>query len=427
MREIQKGLYIEQKKNRSVFLMSDGRFIHGLPVSPLAIGEEGAFYPQTANSKWNWHPVLAPAIAAIATLGLFLSALLPSEDAFAYVQLEMNSSIEFGVDEAIRVISIRELDDGGQKLIGKLGEWQGEELDKLIKRSIAISVVDDTEKVTITTAAEKRDDAAGTQLDEMVAAASAAAVAKDIDVHVKKATFAQWEKSVKEDIPVGQKVENYTLIESEEPSGTGPDAQTDGDNDIKALKTEKNQFHIKNKAMSKEIDAKPVAESEAVKELAPVNKEKAKEQPLKKNVEPSAALNTEKFVPPATAEKVKPAANSPKAKAVERKSESAPTPPKKAVPAANGQTGSGSAASNQEKKTAEKQKQKSPENVKQKLETKPKTKEKTQKQVKQKTKALNAKPKKPIKAQARHSQNQQGQNQVQMPKGKAAHEKKEQK
>ena len=424
---IQKGLYIEQKKNRSVFLMSDGRFIHGRPVSTLEIGEEGSFYPMTAKSKWSWRPIFAPALAAVATLGLFLSAVIPSEDAFAYVQLEMNSSIEFGVDEAIRVVSIRELDKGGQKLIDKLGEWQGETLDILIERSIAISEIDETEKVTITTAAEKGDDAAGIQLEKMVMAASDAAVAKDIDVHVKKATFAQWEKSIEENIPVGQKVENYTSIESKEQFGTGSDSQTEIDNEIKALKTKKNQSHVKNKAMGKELHANPLAESKADKRHAPVKKKKAIEQPLKKNIEPPSPAKTKKFVPPAKAEKVKPAGDSPKAKVIEIKTESAPTPPKKATPAANGQSGSVPAASNPEIKTAENQIIKPAEKVKPKLQTKPKAKEKAQKQLGKKTKSADMKPEKPVKAEVRHSQNQQGENPVQTPKGKAEGEKQEQK
>lgn len=415
MREIQKGLYIEQKKNRSVFLMSDGRFMHGHPAAPLEIGEEGFFYPLAAKSKWKWRPVFAPAIAAVATLGLFVSAVLPSEDALAYVQLEMDSSIEFGVDEAIHVISIRELDEGGEKLISRLGDWKGEALDKLIERSIAISVKDDTDKVTITTAAEENAETLETQLEQMVLAASSAAVKRDIDVHVKKATIAQWEKSVEEDVPVGEKVENYTSLSNEENVETDGDAIMDVDKDIKALKTEKHESRVKNKAMDQGMNVESEPAAKSGKGQGPIAKDKADQKPLEKAVEPPAAAKVEKTFPPAQSVKVKPKEKAVKSKAAEKIPAKKPASIEKADSAAKGQPRKAPSVLNQDQPAAEK-----PKVVEK---SKPIQKAKP----KQKAKAANAKPKKPIQAEARHSQNQQRKQPVKDAKGGKTGKKQEQK
>ena len=451
MRGIQKGLYIEQNNNRSVFLMRDGQFIQGRPAAPLSIGEEGSFYPLTARPKWQWRPIFAPAIAVVAILLLFFSALLPSEDAFAYVQLEMDSSIEFGVDKAIRVISIRELDADGQKLIVKLGDWEGEALDKLIERSIAISVTEETEKVTITTAAKKSADTAKIKFEKMVLTASAAAAKRDIEVRVKKATFVQWEKSVKEKIPVGQKVETYTSVESEEKSKTDQDNEIDmdNDNDKKALKTEKNQSRVKSKMTGEKMEVKPEPAAKTDKGKASIEKKK----PLEKNGEPSAAGKTDKFVPPEKAEKAKPAGNTPKPKAIEKKPGVTPAPSENVKPAATGKPLSVTADSNSEKATAEKQESKGLEKPKpqampnpkpqekneaqdkpkekieaqskpkDKTEVQDKTQEKPEAQSKPQEKKVYAKPEKPGKAEARDSKNQQRKLPEQTPNSKQTGEK----
>ncbi len=237
MKRVQKGLYMEEKNNRSVFLLANGRFVEGHPASSLSIGEEGEFYPLEKQNNLRWQPIYAPSIAFIAMIMLFFSALLPSEHTFAYIQLEMDSNIEFGVDEMNRVVSIRNLDEDSQQFIDKLGDWKGEDLDKLIARSIAISSEEAIKLMTITTTIDRSTETRELDLDQLVLKASTAAINQNVNIRLKKATFSQREKSIEENIPVGQKVEHFISIINGDKSKSINDAKTKADNYIKALKT----------------------------------------------------------------------------------------------------------------------------------------------------------------------------------------------
>ncbi|QDY44621.1 hypothetical protein FK545_01065 [Planococcus glaciei] len=210
MMKMQKGICVESIGDRSVYLTGDGQFLAGRAVQQTRVGEEGYFYEESRKSKINWQPIWVPAIAAFAVLLLFLSVLLPSDEAFAYVQVEINPGVELGLDEDYRVISIRDLNDDGDILIGRLGEWKNHSLDEVLGKVIALSITDSTEEVTITTVDD--GEKAKKPVEKVVTAAAASAVTSNIDVHLKKATLKQWRESVKESVPVGQKIDKYIPV-----------------------------------------------------------------------------------------------------------------------------------------------------------------------------------------------------------------------
>ncbi len=303
--------------------MADGQFVNGRPTTPLAIGEEGYFYPLAAKRKRHWLPVVAPAIPVLAMLVLFFSTLLPSEKAFAYVQLEMDSSIEFGVDSAYHVVSIRELDEGGKKLIDQLGTWKGEELGLLIKRSIAISIGELNEKVTITTATDQNNETSEIQLNQLVLKASAVAVKKDVNVHLKKATFSQRDKSIEENIPVGQKVEHFVSLVKEDKSKIERDSKAKSENYIKALKVRNKPAPI----VDQVTETQTTSKFDTIEQKA-VEKEKATNQDKK----PKASSKVEEKGKPTKTEKAKPATKTSKFKTTEVKQEPITAPVEKVKP-----------------------------------------------------------------------------------------------
>ncbi len=302
-----------------MFLMADGQFVYGRPVKSLAIGEEGYFYPLTVQKKRNWLPIVAPAIPIFAMLILFFSTLLPAENAFAYVQLEMESSIEFGVDSAYHVTSIRELDEGGKKLITQLGTWKGEELGELIERSIAISIGQRNEEVTITTATDEN----GETLDQLVLNASAAAVKQDINVHLKKATFSQRDQSIEENIPVGQKVEHFVSLVKEDKSKMDRDSKKNSENYLKALKVRNEPTPL----IDQVIDTKTTSKSDASEQ-----KTLDKGEPKERNEEPKASSKVEEPEKSNKAEKAKPAVKDTKPKTSDLKQETPAEPVEKLKP-----------------------------------------------------------------------------------------------
>ena len=94
--------------------------------------------------------------AAIAALALFMSVLVsPAEEAFGYVQIQINPGIELGVNEQHEVVSIRELNSDGEKLIHQLGDWKDSSLPEILNRVIGLAVTEKTEDITITAVEEE--------------------------------------------------------------------------------------------------------------------------------------------------------------------------------------------------------------------------------------------------------------------------------
>ncbi|WP_436837190.1 anti-sigma-I factor RsgI family protein [Planococcus shenhongbingii] len=214
---MQKGICVESKGNRSIYMVKNGQFIMGNPVGPAArIGEEVHFYPQPKKMKVHWKPIWVPIIAAVAVLFLFLSVLLPAEEAFAYIQVEVNPAMEIGVDEDFDVISLRSLNADGSDLIDQLGEWKNHSLAEILVRVISMSLNDATEEVTITTVDGSKGENPELPVEKIVMAATSNLLEDNVEVHLKKATRSQWRQSVKESVPVGQKIKKFIPVHVKE-------------------------------------------------------------------------------------------------------------------------------------------------------------------------------------------------------------------
>lgn len=218
--KMQKGICVKKNNSRSIFLLEDGRFLEGKPVNATEVGEEGYFEPASRGFGMHWAKLVAPAVAVAVAFMLLFSTMMPSEEAYAYIQLEANPGIELGIDEDIEVISVRHLNDDGKRMIEKLGDWEGESLDEILARSIDLAAGSTTEEVTITTVPGEVAGSEKLPVEQAVLAVAVAAVKKNVDIHLKKATHQQWKNSVQENVPVGQKVQKFTPVAVEENTGT---------------------------------------------------------------------------------------------------------------------------------------------------------------------------------------------------------------
>ena len=215
---MQKGLCIELNEEFAVFMGQNGEFVQGRPAGKIAVGEEGLFYPTqltSTNKQKTRKPVWAPVTAALAVAVLFLSVLLPRQEAFAYVQIQVNPGIELGIDKEYEVVSIRELNKDGSELIGELGEWEHHPLEEVLDRVIALSMKATTDEIVITTVADDEDQVADEAVVDSVMAISAKAMAKNVTVKLKEASKKQWRTSVEKSVPVGQLVNNSQNLKND--------------------------------------------------------------------------------------------------------------------------------------------------------------------------------------------------------------------
>ena len=240
--QMQKGICMELNDDRSIFILKDGRFVEGQPADAAAVGEEAYFYPKVKKAKSRARTIWTPLILAAAIVTLILSVALPSNEAYAYVQIEVNPSIELGVDEEYRVIALRELNEDGAEIVSKIGQWENHSLDKVLEKVILLSLKDTTEEVTITTVFTGEESGETEGIEKMVLAVSAKVVKENLEVHLKEATPEQWQKSIEDNVPVGRKVENFKRIEepaqkNEESDAIKPNRQKENGNTLEEKKS----------------------------------------------------------------------------------------------------------------------------------------------------------------------------------------------
>ena len=278
--QIQTGICIELNQDRSIFLMKDGQFVTGTPTGNISIGEEARFYPFEKKPVIRWQPIIAPLIAAVAALALFLSVLVsPAEEAFGYVQIQINPGVELGINEKHEVVSIRELNSDGEKLIRQLGEWKDRPLPDILNRVIGLAVTEKTEDITITAVEED-----GRELKDSIKKV-AEEVSSDTDnekmaIHLKAATKKQWRQSKKKHVPVGKLIEESETLKKEKQ----PDVEkVQPKPDKKPIqKEEKNLIEQEKPIQNKKTNNKEAHESNSPKDKKQPN-EKGATPPVKEN------------------------------------------------------------------------------------------------------------------------------------------------
>ncbi|MGM0897702.1 MAG: anti-sigma-I factor RsgI family protein [Bacillota bacterium] len=302
---LQKGICIELDGDHSVYMLADGRFVNGRPKEGTAVGEE-AYFECLQNEKTARHrlkPLALPIIAAVAIMFLAFSTwMLPAEEAYGYVQIESNPGIELGVDDEWRVISVRELNEDGKQLIGRLADWENQSLEDILKKVFALSIDEETEHVTITTVQGEEDTEATINVEQIALATLFAGSNRNLHLHLKEANKKQWRKAKRQQVPVAQFVDNDRTFTS--PHKQNNDVQPAQNEDSRLDKVEQNK-----------------AGSEAVPNLTE-NSPAPKVEADKNSVSPSKESEPE--TSPAPADKGKP--DAPKAPSI-KEPEKAPKPP----------------------------------------------------------------------------------------------------
>lgn len=153
-----KGIVCEKRNEYMVFLTKEGEFLRGTPIGPPPeVGEEAEFHTvavQTPRPKRMKPFFIGPAIVAAVLLLFVVASLIPqTSNAYAYVQLEGETTVELGVDEEGNVVSLRSLDE---MTPFKLDEWEGLPINVVLAKAVK-QLISENEKIIITTVYEKQN------------------------------------------------------------------------------------------------------------------------------------------------------------------------------------------------------------------------------------------------------------------------------
>ena len=148
-----RGIVCEKKATYSVFLTEDGEFLRGVPlIAAVQIGDEAEFHLiASATPTKRLKPMfIAPALIAAVLLLFLVASWFPQiPTAYAYIQVEGDSTIKIGVDEEGKVISLHSTTEA-------MKDWENQPIDLVLAKAVE-QVSTDNKEFAVTTVYEKED------------------------------------------------------------------------------------------------------------------------------------------------------------------------------------------------------------------------------------------------------------------------------
>lgn len=307
-----KGIVFETRSAYSIFLTSDGLFEKGIPLSSsVQIGEEVSFRPyqnvkqqqRKVSLKTLW---ASPTLAIVATLVLLFAVLLPAQsNVSAYVQIDINPSIELGIDKKGKVYLFNGLNEDGVALKRDISFWKGKPLSWVMHQIINQSQsIKDNEEINITAIYQNGVDQESLEkvIATAVSSSTSQVLAKKNSVKVINASTTDREIAKMEGISVRQyhaklEVEKEKKTISKESKQRNSQKKKSGNFDIKPARTENivnertapisevNQNHYQKGTVKSEIesnknkeDIKKPSDKEQSNELKKPNEHKVNVQ-----------------------------------------------------------------------------------------------------------------------------------------------------
>ncbi|MDQ0154071.1 anti-sigma factor domain-containing protein [Robertmurraya andreesenii] len=273
-----KGIIMEMNERFLTLLTPDGEFLQVRKKSnDYQIGQEilvpvedrGTFF---SNVKvWKGKSVVAFAIACILALVTFIP--IGKDEVYAYMSIDVNPSIELGVNEDLAVIELISYNDSGKKIIADLPKWRNKDIHEvtgyILKSLKTNGYLKGEQEVIVGTVHtgginEKSDLKLEAAIGEMKEA-----VTKD------KGELITFEATKKE---------RQTALEAGVSTGKLMAEQQKGKLE-QIESTRKNKEDSRQKE-SRTVQQKPVIEKNTKKEQTPNNNGKAKKEKINKNKAP---------------------------------------------------------------------------------------------------------------------------------------------
>lgn len=134
-----KGIVMEKHRKYTIIMTQDGSFHKVRPVRDAGIGAEVSYEILAAkkNGFLFFQSHKQARYVAIACVALLLVMpfyfLVGQNKTYAYVNLDINPSIEIEVDEDLRVVSIEPLNQDAEKLLEHLSSYKDKEIEYVIE------------------------------------------------------------------------------------------------------------------------------------------------------------------------------------------------------------------------------------------------------------------------------------------------------
>jgi hypothetical protein len=212
---MKKGVILEIKERYVTLLTPDGEFMRTRKLQQdYQIGEELFFYPmETEEGKRSRILTILTGMKGrliLLSLVMFLAVVLfpvyESRQAYAYMSIDVNPSIELGLNEDLLVISMEAFNQEGEEILEKMTDWKRERA-VVVARQILNEIEGmgylNQEKEVLISTVHSEESSAGVELEETVKEIQKVSDEEELVVTVVTATPEEREDAVKQGISAG--------------------------------------------------------------------------------------------------------------------------------------------------------------------------------------------------------------------------------
>ncbi|MGM0753544.1 MAG: anti-sigma-I factor RsgI family protein [Bacillota bacterium] len=293
---MKKGIIMEIKRDILVMMTSEGEFLTGRrqPNQHYTIGEEIPFFPlhhEPAMAKppikWNWKVSTALLTAIIVILTLFSSAFLQSNQAYAYVSVDINPSMELTLNKKQQVIEITPYNQDAKVLLKELGDWEDMDVSEVTKEIFLLceemGYLKENQNVLITSSfiGDSNDQTEDDLVAEINMFVQEYSTSHNMNITVKETSQEMREEASDKGMTAGSLLRETEKAETPKPAGNPEEESKDQDVLKEELMREENS-KVENQKVElpseekKQIPAKPENHPKNDKPLPNENKPQEK-------------------------------------------------------------------------------------------------------------------------------------------------------
>ncbi|GLH63521.1 anti-sigma factor domain-containing protein [Parageobacillus sp. G301] len=256
---MKKGIVLELDEEFVTLLTPEGEFIQVKKDGDYEIGEEieAQVIKRPIVRRRSFRYVITSLVAAVVLL-VTTSLHFPSNEVYAYMSIDINPSIEVGVDEQLKVLKLKAYNEEGKRVVSQLSHWKKKKFVDITMEIIELSMqkgyLQEGGQVLITTVERKHRAASSRELSTELKKIQHSYQQKNIIVKTEESTMEVRNKAVKKGMTTGKLLEIEQKMKVVSPESTKakklekPLEQNDGENEypmnnhsLNKKKDEKNQ------------------------------------------------------------------------------------------------------------------------------------------------------------------------------------------
>jgi hypothetical protein len=142
---MRKGIIMDIEDNLLIMMTPEGEFLKGEKRRDYSyqIGKEIFFFPIQEEKKkqkkflfLNFWKVASIAVAFLIIITMVSASLPQNKEAYAYVSVDINPSMELSVNHDREVMEITPFNKDAEKVISELNDWKGERVEAVTEKII---------------------------------------------------------------------------------------------------------------------------------------------------------------------------------------------------------------------------------------------------------------------------------------------------